>query len=371
MTAVTTEYPSLKPGSTARILYVNGSGTTSERTITVRSRYVASAGNTYLSAYCHLRTEDRTFRLDRVLGVLESDARHAGSYVDTEPAVRGNSPARQQRPRVTPPAKQGHLFRRLLLLAFLVYVFLLLFEQNLEFATIRAIVFPPARTAFEPTQAEGQPPPPPAPTDVSRTDVYRGQRFVVDRSPRVVSYTLMASGQQFSQMHALRVSVNESLLATAWGVRHPELTRMFGNADSNRDGWLSWEEIRQFQNWLYRSYRYMTNTTALRPEDFLAAGGGDCEDWAIMTAALLQFWGMHSRIGVVSSSTGHHAITLVPASNVPSTFMIIRNDLEHTNVTTRYTPIDYDNVGDLSNAVGRTFTLENVYDATEMFGRPF
>ncbi len=49
-----------------------------------------------------------------------------------------------------------------------------------------------------------------------------------------------ACGEQFSQLHALRVSVNESLLATTWGVRHPDLTRMFGNADANRDGWTGW-----------------------------------------------------------------------------------------------------------------------------------
>lgn len=61
--AMTTEHTTLIPGSTVRILYVSGSGATSERTITVGKRSVTRTGITYLGAYCHLRKEDRTFRV--------------------------------------------------------------------------------------------------------------------------------------------------------------------------------------------------------------------------------------------------------------------------------------------------------------------
>lgn len=416
MTSLSTEYPTLKPGSTVTILYVNGSGETSERTITVGNRYVSGAGVTYLRAYCHLRQEYRTFRLDRVLGVLESDAspaeltgttapvravapsalpsvapRRVGSGSQSFPVRTGaNSAARPIAPSaqrtasvymgipaptpraVSQPAKKRHPVRRFLMLACMVFVFLLLFEDHFQSVTIRATLFPQATAALEEARAERREPPPPPP-DATWTDSYRGQAFRADRKSGVVTYTLTSSGKQFSGMHALRVEVNESLLAAAWGVRHPELTRMFGNADANRDGWLSWGEITHFQSRLFRSYRYLTNATALRPEQFLAAGGGDCEDWAIMTAVFLRFWGMNPAIGSISSSTGQHAVTFVPASNVPEHHLLItawdptNMDFYHEVV---YTPVDYYVVGGLSGAVGTDYQLTTVYHPPDMFGMP-
>lgn len=384
VTTLSTEYPALKPGSTVTILYVNGSGETSERTITVGSRYLSGAGVTFLRAYCHLRKEDRTFRLDRVLGVLESDVREAGSSAVTAPATRAvvsepqrtasvyrNTPAPTPRP-VSQPAKKRHPVRRFLMLACMVFLFLLLFEDHFESVTVRAALFPQATAALEEARAERRDPPPPPP-DATWTDSYRGQAFHADRKSGVVTYTLTSSGKQFSGMHALRVEVNESLLAAAWGVQHTELTRMFGNADANRDGWLSWGEITHFQSWLFRSYRYLTNATALRPEQFLAAGGGDCEDWAIMTAAFLRFWGMNPSVGIVEGDYGPHAVTFVPAVNVPAGFLRITGwnptNIEYEEVV--YAPIDYYVVGGLSTAVGPEFTFLSVHHTPDMFGGPF
>jgi predicted DNA-binding transcriptional regulator YafY len=99
-TGVTTTSASaaiIAPGETARILYVNAGGESSERTVSVRSRYTSRAGIAYLRAYCHLRGEERTFRSDRILAVL---SRHQTALPRPQP-VRANpsAPGRPTRPR--------------------------------------------------------------------------------------------------------------------------------------------------------------------------------------------------------------------------------------------------------------------------------
>ena len=139
-------------------------------------------------------------------------------------------------------------------------------------------------------------------------------------------------------------------------------------ADRDRDGILSWSEVQRFQNGLYRRYRYQSNGTALRPAEFLEASGGDCEDWALVTAALLHFWGIEAQIATIESETGAHAVTLVPVTAVPRGFLELTVPHRDTLEERHYVPIDYTQVGGLSSAVGERFTVTRTRSPDEIFG---
>ena len=120
---------------------------------------------------------------------------------------------------------------------------------------------------------------------------------------------------------------------------------------------------------------YFKNESALRPDEFMAAGGGDCEDWSLVTAGLLQFWGWETYIGSLRSpdDEGAHAICLVRLRQKPSTYGYYQFE-ESTKLGGNwiragyYVPIDYDHVGSLSNAVGKRWTLKYIRIPTEIYG---
>ena len=106
-------------------------------------------------------------------------------------------------------------------------------------------------------------------------------------------------------------------------------------------------------------YQYQANDTALRPDAFLQQGGGDCEDWAFVSAGLMRFWGLTAYVGSFSAPTDSqaHAVCLVRATEVPSGY----GWYELSGVSTwsgeavcqgRYVVIDYGEVGRTSSAVG-------------------
>jgi len=75
----------------------------------------------------------------------------------------------------------------------------------------------------------------------------------------------------------------------ALGFFDPDLAGRYLDADLNGSGRLSFEELRVFQQQTYRNFRYEENGLALRPDKFLAIGGGDGEDFALYSAGLLRY----------------------------------------------------------------------------------
>ncbi|MFW6214255.1 MAG: WYL domain-containing protein, partial [Spirochaetota bacterium] len=278
------EHASLTTGSVVRILYVNGSGQTSERSISVKGRFTSREGVTYLRAFCHLRQEERVFRTDRVLGILDEQTEHAATrdVPERDPVFRTplhgypmntcpaqTEPARNEANRPVKRRVRRGFFGQLIVLAVLTFAVLLAVEDRFPNITIRDRLLPPTRTArsaastatHEPSSKREEPPV--VPPDATWYDTYRGHQFKADRVSGRVSYTHLQTGVRFADAHSLRVTVNESILGAAWSIESPDLTRMFGDADSNRDGWLSWGEIKQFQRWLWNTYRYLSNAKAL------------------------------------------------------------------------------------------------------------
>ncbi len=71
----------VRTGREVTIEYINGEGARSERRILPREMY-SGHGKTYLAAWCCLREEERTFRVDRILSVQdgEGDMGRAAGY---------------------------------------------------------------------------------------------------------------------------------------------------------------------------------------------------------------------------------------------------------------------------------------------------
>ncbi len=364
-------------GMSARILYVNGNGRTSERTIDIIRRYTSRDGVTYLRAWCRLRNEERTFRTDRVLAVLES--RGPVTSATHPPRPR---PVAPRRPVTVPsshlsaaPRPRRHLFAKFLATTAALFVAAWLWSQAEEAGSqfippptpISRPAPPPSPPSQTVVRVEPAPKPAPRPDEVHPLE-YRGQRIEARRTGGHTTYTLIVSGRTYESIHDARVAINTSLLSARTGITHPDVIDLFAWADGNQDGEVSWEEMQRFQSALDLNYRYELNPTALRPDEFMAAGGGDCEDWALMTAGMLQFWGIPVFIGSLSSSTGHHAIALVPTTRVPPGAMTIDIPAGGSLRAGSYVPIDYEHVGCLSNAVAREFTVERIWVPEEIYG---
>jgi hypothetical protein len=206
--------------------------------------------------------------------------------------------------------------------------------------------------------------PPPNPPD---TIWYRGTRIVRQSSTGAERYLVSESGLTFATLHEARISINTRALRRILGRRNSDLYDRYAKADRNRDGNLDWPEIRAFQNELHREFRYVTNHTALRPDAFLRNGGGDCEDWAIVAAGLLQFWQVPVYIAAITSDAGRHAVALVQTDKPPAGALYF-TFAEHWNLPdSTYVPIDYHVVGGLTDAVAGEYWIDEVWRPEEIY----
>jgi hypothetical protein len=162
----------------------------------------------------------------------------------------------------------------------------------------------------------------------------------------------------YDSLYQAQMAVNRQALAGVAMLFDEELLDRFVQADLNRDAKLVWREIRVFQQELYEEFDYKANDVALRPTEFLRSGGGDCEDWALVTSALLRFWGIDSLIAVVKDRAGPdaHAITLMRARTPEvrsQAIYLYERWIRHIPDAEPglYVPIDYNRVGEVSRAV--------------------
>ncbi len=156
----------------------------------------------------------------------------------------------------------------------------------------------------------------------------------------------------------------------------PDLIADYLGADLNRTGKLSFEELQAFQKKLVSRFAYMPNESALKPDEFRAAGGGDCEDFALYTAGLLRFWGWEPYIGSLApedKSLGHAVCLSYEEASLPKGFAFFMLESWTAQDGTglkagAYVPIDYQHVGSLSNAVGEGWLLREVYLPEKVYG---
>lgn len=157
--------------------------------------------------------------------------------------------------------------------------------------------------------------------------------------------------------------------AARTGFHNRKLLNLYASADINGNDELSFYELEQFQRRLINNYNYITNNTALTPEEFLASCGGDCEDWAIVTAGLLRFWDVPAYVGTLSQPTGGigHAVCLIKTDRPPEGYTCWEVTGSY-NLDGLYVPVDYDRVGALSTPLLNEWLLTNIYKPEEIYG---
>jgi hypothetical protein len=393
-----------EPGKQYRISYTNESSETSVRTIDVLGTSRARDGRLYIRAFCHLRGTERTFRADRVI--------HA------EPTMAAPSPSRRPVPSYTASTPVWHIEREPVDPA-PEYV---RFMQSQQAASSAPVASAPAAACQKPSgnpvgafmaallliaAGYGSITAYTMNTSGSEPSPYRGGASgagagaAVQPAPRplppkpaleeakIAGYTLSTvrtgGTERFEvpelglvTMHKLEAvsAIRLPAFVAAMGFFNADLAGRYLDADLNGSGRLGFEELKVFQEAVYREFRYMPNELALRPDEFLAAGGGDCEDFALYTAGLLRFWGWEPYIGSLAASrgsTGHAVCLSFEEGAFPKGYTYFDIDEWTTEDGSplpagTYVPIDYDHVGSLSNAVGSGWKLRSVYIPEKAWG---
>jgi hypothetical protein len=338
-------------------VYQNGEGRVSRRRVEIVRWSRARNGFTYLRAFCSLREEERTFRGDRIVEwrVVERDAsaprRPPEVFVPISPP-RAPVPAARVEPAEwtaawtppsTKPRRRGGGFLSLLGVAVTIMLVRGLFTSD-ESPTPAYVPAPPQPAVVPAPRPAPKPAPEvvepgPAPADDAITD-YRAPAF-----------------------------------RAATGIASPRLEAIYRGADRDGDDSLDWGEIAAFQSWLDHTYAYRSNALALRPDRFLAHGGGDCEDWALFSCGLLRFWGWDPYVGSFAPSEHAvgHAVCLVRVTESPPRFRSWTVDADGTlggySVEAgTYVPVDYGKVGDLTNAVGDDWGLRAIWRPEAIYG---
>ncbi len=323
--AVTLVREAASRGATLTFSYVDNEGKRTVRTVdspTVHARY----GAIYVRGWCRLRGAERTFRADRMQLLRVDD-------LPAPPALRipPKTPAPRLEPRVAAPqARSGSGFGGCVGVAVGLAITFAIFGGSHS-----PNALPPAPQPM-PAVYRPQPLPPARPGPAGRTRAFR----------------------------------------EATGIASEALERLYAEADGNLDGDLDWSEVVAFQKALWDRYSYRENTPALRPDEFLAEGSGDCEDWALVTAGLLQFWGKSAYVGSFAPDrgSGGHAVCLVlqsarPAGKAAFELRGWRAEDGTALADGWYVPIDYYRVGGLTSAVKAGWQLVRVYRPTAIYGR--
>lgn len=386
-----------EPGRRYRITYSSESGETSERTIDIIGTSRAYGDRLYIRAFCHLRGEERTFRADRIIN-FESTAGLFRVYLASAPVAArpvlnyaskpasdpASKPASQAAAYAefcattasTSPGPRTHRGGGAAVLVLVLGVGAGLFAYYQESTGYKRV---PSGSAFASTpqaavQPAAKPSPPPKPALEEVT--FGGYLLRTVRSGGKERFEVpelgVVTGSKAEAVSAIRLP----RFVEAMGFFDPDLAGRYLDADLNGSGRLSFDELKVFQERTYRDFRYEANELALRPDEFMTAGGGDCEDFALYTAGLLRYWGWEPYIGSLAGSAsgiGHAVCLSYEEGSFPDSFTYF--DLEAWTTEDgspirpgTYVPIDYDHVGSLSNAVEKGWKLRSIYTPEKAWG---
>jgi len=386
------------------ISYTNQSFKTTTRTIDVIRTSRADNGRLYIRAFCHLRGTERTFRADSVIHAEPTNAppspprppvasRTASTpvrpidwetlYSASEKSRSMHSPqARSSGPVSTAVSRQPSISTARKVAGILVLIVV-------GFSSIPPVIAKMSGTEPSPYQGgtsstaasvpvksapKASPPPKPA----LEESIIAGYTLRTIRSGNMERFEVPELGlvttEKLEAVSAIRLPV----FVETMGFFNADLVSRYLDADLNCSGRLAFEELKVFQSNTFSEFRYEANETALRPDEFLAAGGGDCEDFALYTAGLLRFWGWEPYLGSLAASersTGHAVCLSFEEGSFPQGYTYFEIDGWTTEDGSplqagTYVPIDYDHVGSLSNAVGSGWKLRSVYIPERAWGLP-
>ncbi|HOV39092.1 MAG TPA: WYL domain-containing protein [Spirochaetales bacterium] len=404
-------------GSRYRIQYRSESGRITLRNIDLIDYYTSCNDILYLRAYCHLRNEERTFRADRILSVRKLETKNW--EVPAAPALTStlcpthsissilsgvstpspspqdpfiftlskdtNRPPDPETPKTTTMLLEkikkgianlfGYAFMFFLIALFLDHEGLLDTRPAYSpISKVSSISSYSSTSSIPKWSPELKPAPPPKPL-VEETRI-GGYTLKTIRYGGVESYEVPALGIKTSDKREAVAAIRIPAFIQATGLNDSALIEQYLAADLNRSGRLSFEELEAFQKKTVLAFKYQENELALRPDKFIAAGGGDCEDFALYTAGLLRFWGWESYIGLLRpeyESPGH-AVCLSYETEPFSESYVYYNLQSWTTVDGTalkpgfYVPIDYEYVGGISSAVKKGWKLREVYTPEKAWG---
>lgn len=144
--------------------------------------------------------------------------------------------------------------------------------------------------------------------------------------------------------------------------------QLFKSADNNKDKKILVGELQMFQYRLLREFKYKHNKTALHPNDFVAQGGGDCEDFAIMTTCMLNHYGIVAYVASFGRvTTNKHSLCMVKITRpMPPGYLYYT--LNGWGVPSgAYMPIDYDKIGGLK-VIDRRWKIARMVKPIDIFG---
>ena len=363
-------------GSLVDLVYENEAGRVTRRRVEIVRWSHAGNGFTYLRAYCFLREEERTFRADRIVewhvveaGVPVREACERDSPAFPRPVVtfvpfemprpspgpapwmdRAAQPVRPTTAAMPSPPRAAAAKRKR------GRGFLAVVGAVLAIWLLRGVFAAdePSPPRYVPAPVPPKPVVVPAPKPAPRP------------APRPADVPAVVSAVQVGRSLAFR---------EATGIVDSRLVALYESADTGGDGALDWSELAAFQAWLDRRYAYRSNESALRPDEFLAQGGGDCEDWSLFTCGLLRYWGWDPYVGSFAGSEHGvgHAVCLVRVAERPPRYRAWSVDgdgyLGGQPVKAGwYVPVDYGTVGDLTNAVGDGWQLRVIWTPERIYG---
>jgi hypothetical protein len=244
------------------------------------------------------------------------------------------------------------------------------FAPNSSYQPI--ITYSSIPTASRPSPAPSLVPAKPTVEDIT----IGGQLLRTYRIGGIERYEVPSLGITTSNKAEAIAAIRRPRFSNVTGIDDPALIRRYLAADLNTSGKLSFDELAVFQKKTFNEFRYENNELALRPDEFLEAGGGDCEDYALYTAGLLRFWGWEPYLGSFGPSRGGigHAVCLsYEEGSIAGNFTYFEVDswaaFDGTPLRSgKYVPIDYDKVGSLSTAVEKEWTLRSIYIPEKAWG---
>jgi hypothetical protein len=366
-------------GSLVELVYQNEAGRVSRRRVEVVRWSHARNGFTYLRAYCFLREEERTFRADRIRDWQVVECRRP---VVTKPVVtfvpltipeapiepvcrEGPAVLAAEAPIAVHPVPAAPRRRRS-------GWFLSMLGVGLTITLVRALLGEPAvlNTVPAPPGPVVLPAPKPAPRPLVVPAPKPAARPGAHPAPNPMQ------PRRVAPPNGEGVEARQRTFRAATGIASVGLETLYEGADRNGDGALDWTELAVFQSWLDRAYAYRANRLALRPDEFLAEGGGDCEDWALFSCGLLRYWGWDPYVGSFAGSehgTGH-AVCLVRVGGRPTRYQAWSVDADgwlggQPVRAGWYVPVDYGVVGGLTNAVEDGWRLRVIWTPEQIYGK--
>ncbi|MFO7730643.1 MAG: WYL domain-containing protein [Spirochaetia bacterium] len=358
------------------IEYENGEGEVSQRSI-VPMEFYERWGHQYVRAYCYLRHEERTFALRR-MEIVEAHAPMPVAQPCAEPAEKTTAAEKN-----TGSSGLGEFFRLSFTIAGLAVILWALLSSG-TFAEFhsggadssQADGEDSYQASFRDSEADGSTAPsPPA------SWTYRGYRLTREAGGSVSAAQM---GRSFDSGLQAHYWINSHLFYQRTGLSDEQLLARYMGADADRNGHLSWREVEAFQRQTYRLFTYRDNRYALPPDEFLTQRGGDCEDFALYTCGLLEFWGWNCKVASFfpPEAGSGHAIAMVWSASPINGYGYIHvgggagesGTLTEAAYSTAYLrpgywiPIDYDSIGRFSQAMSSNWTLWDLNDPVELYG---